>query len=660
MKKLIKGIILIAIISGLMGLGYFLYDIYFIAGSEPVSERPMNHEDNQDIEEDTVFDHSHMDLDDYMPLMGLKMSFEIRGQKTYYGLVPLSPKSDELTLAFSLGDAIVYTYMSLTDEATFADELMNLDILHILDFNGDMYDLNTYTELMGTEAGVFYHVLNQVKKEILMASVDPVFFRSLVNESNLSYANIFTKIYFEDQVLYYDQALSYDDYSEKVLALIHPDLVVYFTASNQSIAGDLNTIKDLEANFIYTRQGDQRAYSDLTGEDLMRVDQLTKALKGDLMKKALSDLGLSKNWRSTYKTLYYGQVKNKDHEGWDYIYAFEDEVYYIENQEEWIYGKHLEISELSGYRMGPDGLSRLEELDASQMKERLDYINDVNKELTYNEMFFLGGLSSGLVMTHPELKTIETWEQYLDIILNEDWTDLARGFERSGMTFVKDPKARADHFNISFLTPDGIYLFEYGRSYYNIYKIVNDHVSFKKLLNQEEDNLIHEVRNWMPVSSGRIDKPILAYHEAIEDLAKTLIDKEMTSNEIVDRVGTYVIDQITYADDSRDYSNHTSAKALDQGVGVCESYTFLSQSLLSEAGIESYYLIADNPSQGEDGLTHAYNLVYIEGQYRFYDFTWADKATWIDKTYYDFNLDDHTYKPFLSLGVYKYMTQGDH
>ncbi|MDR3356178.1 MAG: hypothetical protein LBO04_03210 [Spirochaetaceae bacterium] len=86
-------------------------------------------------------------------------------------------------------------------------------------------------------------------------------------------------------------------------------------------------------------------------------------------------------------------------------------------------------------------------------------------------------------------------------------------------------------------------------------------------------------------------------------------------------VHDYIVSTLTY--DSASFSNSGRSRKMDalsvieNGTGVCEGYANLSAALLRAAGIPVKIVAARS-------IGHAWNNVYIDGAWKFYDATWDD------------------------------------
>ncbi|MFW2490705.1 transglutaminase domain-containing protein [Clostridium chromiireducens] len=85
------------------------------------------------------------------------------------------------------------------------------------------------------------------------------------------------------------------------------------------------------------------------------------------------------------------------------------------------------------------------------------------------------------------------------------------------------------------------------------------------------------------------------------------------------------------------YTIYDPYNTLIKHSGVCEGYTLLAQKMFTAAGIKSILIEGT-----ADGQSHAWNMVYINGQWHHVDLTWDDPISSRDILRYDyFNLTDN-------------------
>lgn len=199
----------------------------------------------------------------------------------------------------------------------------------------------------------------------------------------------------------------------------------------------------------------------------------------------------------------------------------------------------------------------------------------------------------------------------------------------------------------------------FGETYANLY-----HFKENQLDVSLYGPLVAEHYEETPLLSAALDQDPRAYREKIQAMVPifeakgTGLDGAAKDAALAKSVGDYLVNLITY-DRAHilEYDSHTAFKALDQGLGVCESYASLAHDLLNQLGVETYFLHCDDAIREDD--THAYNLIKIGDTYRLYDFTWADKVTYVEYKYYGFDIDDHPFKPYVSQAAVSYLKQLD-
>jgi transglutaminase/protease-like cytokinesis protein 3 len=74
---------------------------------------------------------------------------------------------------------------------------------------------------------------------------------------------------------------------------------------------------------------------------------------------------------------------------------------------------------------------------------------------------------------------------------------------------------------------------------------------------------------------------------------------------------------VVYEKLTRHYS-HEIYGVLFHGIGVCEGIAKTVKTMLSRLGVESIVVLGDT---AESGLRHAWNVVWLYGKPRHYDFT---------------------------------------
>lgn len=124
-----------------------------------------------------------------------------------------------------------------------------------------------------------------------------------------------------------------------------------------------------------------------------------------------------------------------------------------------------------------------------------------------------------------------------------------------------------------------------------------------------------------------IPKSDLAIKGKVENLADELMNDNMSDEEKVETVVSYVVDLMEYdfgiyenEDLSRMYNDDALEFAL-KGEGVCRNYSALINVLLIEGGVESKEI---------RNVDHIWNIVFIDGEYYWIDATWIDDGCTVD------------------------------
>lgn len=91
--------------------------------------------------------------------------------------------------------------------------------------------------------------------------------------------------------------------------------------------------------------------------------------------------------------------------------------------------------------------------------------------------------------------------------------------------------------------------------------------------------------------------------------------------EIVESIHTAVINGMEYNFDEELLTNHSPSGFFLYGKGVCQAYAMAMYILLTEAGIETRYIVGDLIENIGDTQLHAWNLVKVDGVWRHIDAT---------------------------------------
>ncbi|MDR1363808.1 MAG: transglutaminase-like domain-containing protein [Spirochaetaceae bacterium] len=107
----------------------------------------------------------------------------------------------------------------------------------------------------------------------------------------------------------------------------------------------------------------------------------------------------------------------------------------------------------------------------------------------------------------------------------------------------------------------------------------------------------------------------------VTNLLNNITFGETSGFEKTRAIHDYIVSKLSY--DSASFSNRSRSRKMDavsvieNSVAVCEGYANLSAALLRAAGIPVKVVAANS-------IRHAWNNVYIDGAWKFYDATWDD------------------------------------
>ena len=132
---------------------------------------------------------------------------------------------------------------------------------------------------------------------------------------------------------------------------------------------------------------------------------------------------------------------------------------------------------------------------------------------------------------------------------------------------------------------------------------------------------------------------------AFEKAADDILDGARSQPFMVEReraIHDYICKNTTY-DESAPY-NQSAYSVIVLHRSVCAGYSRAFQYLMNRAGLTCYYVpgtTTDSSIAGEDGA-HAWNIVYLDGEYYNIDVLWDDTAseTYGESVYPFFNLPD--------------------
>ena len=120
-----------------------------------------------------------------------------------------------------------------------------------------------------------------------------------------------------------------------------------------------------------------------------------------------------------------------------------------------------------------------------------------------------------------------------------------------------------------------------------------------------------------------------AVKSKIEDIISQVIKPEMKDYEKEKVLHDYIINNCKF-DERYDLGNmpsesYTAYGVLINGTGVCQGYAIAMDKLLKAVGMESTIVVGSALNdEGNDYISHAWNIVKIGGQYYHLDLTWDD------------------------------------
>lgn len=129
----------------------------------------------------------------------------------------------------------------------------------------------------------------------------------------------------------------------------------------------------------------------------------------------------------------------------------------------------------------------------------------------------------------------------------------------------------------------------------------------------------------------------------VRQLVKDIIKPEMTDYQKVKTIHDFLIIALKYDKSSQPpESSYHAFGALNTGKALCGAYAELMVLMLKQAGVPCRMVVGIG-----NGLDHAWNIVYIDGEYYHVDTTWDDPVTDSEGTtlrYDYFNLTDEEMK----------------
>ena len=146
-----------------------------------------------------------------------------------------------------------------------------------------------------------------------------------------------------------------------------------------------------------------------------------------------------------------------------------------------------------------------------------------------------------------------------------------------------------------------------------------------------------------------ITKEDIEIANKIENICNEIIDENMTNEEKIQAISVYVFKNYKYNLDYCEESNREPLKCmLNNKEGVCYGYAYLTEVLLSKAGIDSSIILSSN---------HAWNLVKEDDKYYYLDVT--NMETSFLPEYFNFGFN-YMVSPTVEYGncVFSYDTEG--
>jgi hypothetical protein len=136
------------------------------------------------------------------------------------------------------------------------------------------------------------------------------------------------------------------------------------------------------------------------------------------------------------------------------------------------------------------------------------------------------------------------------------------------------------------------------------------------IFNKREETFVDGDARWIyPSFSVQSDDFI------VTNLLNSITFEKTNEAEKIRAVHDYIVSKLSY--DSMSFSNRTRSRKMDavsvieNSTAVCEGYANLSAALLRAAGIPVKIVAARS-------IRHAWNNVYVNGTWKFYDATWDD------------------------------------
>lgn len=110
-------------------------------------------------------------------------------------------------------------------------------------------------------------------------------------------------------------------------------------------------------------------------------------------------------------------------------------------------------------------------------------------------------------------------------------------------------------------------------------------------------------------------------NQQVKAALKKLILPGMNNHQKVKVIHDWVIRTLQY---DTTYSKYTAYEGLKSGSAVCQGYSLLTYKLLKEAGIPNRIVEGTAKPVGGSRVSHAWNLVQLDGKWYHLDTTWDD------------------------------------
>lgn len=130
------------------------------------------------------------------------------------------------------------------------------------------------------------------------------------------------------------------------------------------------------------------------------------------------------------------------------------------------------------------------------------------------------------------------------------------------------------------------------------------------------------------------------YEAKIGSILQSIPTSAVTIHDKIKYLHDYLVKNITYQSSNNDQNTYS---AIVEGTTVCAGYTKSYQDLLTRLGIKCWYVT------GFARESHAWNVLWLNGECVYTDVTWADQGTYILNKYYNISKEqmaqDHTMDP---------------